>query len=89
MSFRFGKQDKEQQPALEGKGSVWRPGPGNEVVTGGGAWANLLPMEETDQVDGEPTYSLCSPVAQRLYSALRAGGRDQSTVDGQSEHKDH
>ncbi|CAE7447644.1 cbiT [Symbiodinium microadriaticum] len=35
---------------------------------------DCVQFEETDQVNGEPTYSLCSPVAQRLYGALRAGG---------------
>ena len=59
------------------------------VTGGGGVGLTCYPWEETDQVNGEPTYSLCSPVAQRLYGALRAGGRDQSTVDGQNEQKDH
>ncbi|CAE7722672.1 cbiT [Symbiodinium pilosum] len=36
---------------------------------------DCLRVEETDALVGESTYSLCSPVAQRLYSALTAGGR--------------
>ena len=42
-----------------------------------GHWASTCSADLTVKVDGtDETYSLCSEVAEALYSALRAGGRE-------------